>query len=212
MKEQIVYPPKIEFSVPDDFYNLLFQKLGSCNLELLPWIAISLLHSSYLNEHSIKIPIHTNDLDRLGSLGASFMDLILYDIAHLDDNLTEMVEYAQFVTNIKSQIMETIFEEFDLVKITLIGKGEKRNFSPKVKFTIGRQFFGALVICFGCDALKLLIYHLAQKISSTKEDLDCKSILQEYSQRKKMGGPIYEITGQLGPDHSKVVFVKVSRP
>jgi ribonuclease-3 len=210
MKDQIVLPPKIEFSISDDFTNLLFQKLGNCKSESLPWIAISLVHPSYLNEHSVKFPVHTNVLDRLGSLGASFMNLILFDIAHLDKNLTEMIEYAQFVTNNKSQIMETIFEEFDLVKFALIGKGEKENISSKVKFTIGRQFVGALVICFGCDIVKSVVYQLTQKISLATEYLDCKTILQEYSQRKKMGSPIYEIIRQSGPDHSRVFVMKVS--
>lgn len=210
MKDLIVYTPKTELPIPDNLYTTLSQKLGSCNSEILPWITISLVHSSYMNEHSKKFGPNRNILNILDSLGATFVDLILYDIAHADQNLTKMIEYATFVTNNKAQLTESIFEEFKLEKMVLIGKGEKENLASRLKFVIARQFCGALVICYGYDVVKLVFYQLTRKINLVTEYKDFKTLLQEYSQFKKMGTPKYDLIKEYGLEHQKKFLIKVS--
>lgn len=209
MKNQSPFPPKTSIAISDDFLQTLNQRLGDCNINLLPWISISVIHPTYLNESKTHL-VKRSTLDTLDSLGASFMELILFDIAHEDNTLTQMIDYAHFVQNIHLEIMQAIFDEFELEKVALVGKGEKGKTSSKVKYTVGRQFFGSLALCYGYDVLKSVVYQLTQKTDSAKKVLDYKTTLQEYSQSNKIGRPLYNLIKEVGPDHHKKFIIQVS--
>lgn len=211
MKSQSVYPPKTSVTISDDFLQNLTRRLGECNKELFPWIGISLIHPTYLNENKNEIQgIERRILDTLASLAASFLELMLFDVAHQDDTLSGMADYAQFTQAVKQNIMQLIFDDFNLGSESLIGKGEKDKLPPSIKFTLARQFFGSLLLCYGYDLLKPVIYKLTQRIISDKKVLDYKTILQEYSQAKKLGAPRYDVIEEQGPNHQKEFIIQVS--
>lgn len=193
----------------DDFLQFLSQKLGDCDAELQPWIGISLIHPTYLNESRTNL-VERSTLDALNSLGASFIRLILFDIAHEDSSLTQLGDYSRFVHNIHVELMQKMFSEFGLDKIALIGKGEKGKISPSVSLTIVKQFLGGLILCYGYDNLKPVVYQLSQNMNLAKEVLDYKTVLQEYCQSKKIGPAQYKLMEESGPDHQKEFIVQVS--
>jgi len=209
MKNKIIYPPEISLDISDNFLQYLNQNLGDCNSELQPWISISLIHPTYLNEKRMNL-VKRSTLDALSSLGASFIRLILFDIAHEDSSLTQLGDYSRFVHNIHVELMQKMFYEFGLDKIALIGKGEKGKISPKVSLTIVKQFFGALILCYGYDSLKPVVYQLSQNMNLGKEVLDYKTVLQEYCQSKRSGPAQYELIEESGPDHQKEFIIQVS--
>lgn len=186
MRNQPAFPPQVSITIPDDFLLDLSQRFGDCNAKLKPWIAISLIHPTHLNESKI-ISIDRHVLDTLDSLAASFLELMLFDIAHENNSLITMADYAQFVQGTKQNIMQIIFDDFNLGTVSLTGKGEKNNPSNRVKATIARQFFGALLLCYGYDLLKPIVSKIAQEINSDKTVFDYKTILQEYTQAQKRG-------------------------
>jgi len=211
MKNPFAYPPKTSITISDDFIQSLTQRFGKCDTNLLSWINISLTHPTYLNENKNKIQeIERKTLYTLESLAASFLELMIFEIAHQDDTLSGMADYARFTQVVKQNIMQAVFDEFNLGNVSLIGRGEKDVLSPAIKFTLARQFCGSLLLCYGYDLLKPIIYKLTQKIITEKKDFDYKTMLQEYSQSKKMGQPKYELIKELGPGHQKEFVVQVS--
>lgn len=205
-------PPKktIIRTLPDELKIKIFGELGECNEELLPWISLSLMHFSFINETRLQ-GNERRLLDILDSLAASFVHLMLFDLAHQDNQLNRMEDYANFTHTARQYtIMQHIFDYFSLEKYSLTGKGEKDLTSPTLKFSVARQFIGALLICYMYDSVMPLIKEAVRKVQFSSNDKDHKTMLQEYTQSINLGSPKYEIVEERGPNHLKEFVVEVS--
>lgn len=194
--------------VANQFKLEVAKKIGPFNRETEKWIEVSIIHYSYINENPI---FDRNVLEVLGLLGVSFSRLILIEFAHENKNLTQLVEYDRFVNSFTG-LGRSVFDEFELTQYILLGKGEKASsLTSYTKEMIGRQFTGALVLCYDYQSVKSLIRKIIDSRTSKSEvDIDFKTLLQEFSQRKKLGLPIYNLLRATGPDHQKEYEFKVS--
>lgn len=194
--------------ISDQFISDVGEKIGSIHNDVKNWLEVSLIHYSYLNEKPI---FERNILEVLGLLGVSYSQLVLMDIAYDDTRLDKLVDYARFVQSFAG-LGETVFEEMNLGKYVLLGRGENKNsLSKSIKELIGRQFLGSLAYCYNYKDIKSFIYKIVSARSAASDlTIDYKSLLQEYVQAKGLSFPTYEVVKEYGPDNQKIFEMRVS--
>ena len=97
------------------------------------------------------------------------------------------------------------------LKLDLFLKKKKKKFSEKVLVDCMEVIIGAFYISNGFNKTKKIIVNLWKyKIENINQiKADSKTTLQEWSQSKKLGLPIYSLVDKIGPDHNPLFTVKV---
>lgn len=178
-----------------------------------PWLLRrALIHRSYRNEH----PEILEDNERLEFLGDAVLDFLVG--AWLYNSYPEMSEGQ--LTRLRSALVGNnqlagFAQKIKLGEVILLGKGEAEGGGRKRSVLLGSMFealVGALYLDQGISAVQAFFEpFLSQEIKqilSENSDLDAKSFLQEWSQSKGMGAPIYQLKSASGPDHSKTFEVE----
>ncbi len=186
------------------------QKLGYSFLDK-KLLVLSFVHRSFFNEHRNLVEQHN---ERLEFLGDSVLGLMISDYlyAHLPN------EPEGYLSHLRSHIVESgscaqLLGQLDVAGYVLLGKGERMN-DGRGRETIIADLFealiGAIYLDGGMDAAKQFFFsHFSAKIEEhLKQPLrNWKAELQDYSQKKYQKPPVYKVSKESGPDHSKIFHV-----
>jgi ribonuclease-3 len=173
------------------------------------------IHRSYLNEHK---SYHLPSNEKLEFLGDSVLSLITS--IYLYKNFPDLQEGDY--TDIKAAIVRTeslaeVGVKLNLGKYLFLSKGEERG-KGRQNMNILADCFEALVAAIFIDqsfdtaydfVLKFLFENKLQYIVENKLYLSPKSRLQELLQAKYKVLPMYKLTEENGPEHSKEFKVSV---
>jgi len=174
----------------------------------------ALTHRSYFNEHRDSI----EDNERLEFLGDAVLDFLVG--AWLYHRFPEMAEGQ--LTRLRAALVgnEQLAEfanGLNLGAAMRLGHGEAENGGRERLPLLGSTFeavIGALYLDKDISRVwKFMDPMLETKVRfiiASQVEHHPKSILQEWSQSKGFGTPIYRLVGDSGPDHDKNFEVEVS--
>jgi ribonuclease-3 len=173
----------------------------------------ALTHRSYFNEHKDAV----EDNERLEFLGDAVLDFMVG--AWLYHRFPEMAEGQ--LTRLRAALVgnEQLAEfagDLNLGIALRLGHGESEN-GGRERIPLLGSTFEALIGAIYLDQDILQVWKFMDPILETKvRDIIAsqiehhpKSILQEWSQSKGFGTPIYKTVGDSGPDHDKYFEVDV---
>jgi ribonuclease-3 len=193
---------------PQDFANRIGVKFNNLGL-----LARALTHRSYFNEHRDAI----EDNERLEFLGDAVLDFMVG--AWLYHRFPEMAEGQ--LTRLRAALVgnEQLAEfalGINLGGAMRLGHGETEN-GGRERLPLLGSTFEALIGALYLDQDINRVWEFMDPILETKVseiitsqvEHHPKSILQEWSQSRAYGTPIYKIVGDMGPDHDKYFEVEV---
>jgi ribonuclease III len=170
-------------------------------------------HRSFLNE--TKESISSNE--RLEFLGDSILSFVISKNIY--------AKYPQFnegiLTNIRSLLVNTkslaeVSRTLDLGKHLKLSKGEEDSKGRQNQSLLANAFeayLGALFLDQGIEVVEEFIKDIFEPkielLAQATSFKDPKSLLQEYSQSRKQGSPVYKVLKEIGPAHSKTFIVGV---
>jgi ribonuclease-3 len=178
-------------------------------------MAEALRHSSFVNEQPDG---DLRDNERLEFLGDAVLNLSVGHIL-MDKypNVSEG-ELSRMRANLvnESQLAE-VARRIDLGGFVKLGRGEMQT-NGSQKNSILANSFEAIIAAVYLDggfeaAFEMVATHLAPMIALQalpQANQDYKSRLQELVQVSRQPGPVYEVTGESGPDHDKTFFVRLT--
>jgi len=193
---------------PQDFsrrINLEFNNIGL--------LTRALTHRSYFNEHQDAV----EDNERLEFLGDAVLDFMV--AAWLYHRFPEMAEGQ--LTRLRAALvgneqLAQYANEFHLGAAMRLGHGEAESGGRERLPLLGSTFealVGALYLDQEIDRvwrfMDPILEKAVKKIMANQIEHHPKSILQEWSQSKGYGTPIYRTIGDSGPDHDKYFEVEV---
>ena len=168
-------------------------------------------HSSQVNEQKInKKP----DYERLEFLGDAVLEMIssafLYK-TYPDKKEGEMSKIRASL--VCEPALAYCSEQLELKKYIQLGKGEEatggRN-KESIIADVMEAVIGALYLDGGIEESKRFIdNYVLTNADSMQMFSDSKSILQELAQGENLGNIRYEICGESGPEHDKILEVRV---
>ena len=173
----------------------------------------ALTHRSYYNEHKDAI----EDNERLEFLGDAVLDFLVG--AWLYHRFPEMAEGQ--LTRLRAALvgneqLAKFASQLDLGSAMRLGNGEAENGGRDRIPLLGSTFealIGALYldqdIARVWEFMDPILETAVKKIMANQIEHHPKSILQEWSQSKGYGTPIYQTVGDSGPDHDKYFDVEV---
>jgi len=193
---------------PQDFSKRI--GLEFINLGLL---TRALTHRSYFNEHKDAI----EDNERLEFLGDAVLDFLVG--AWLYHRFPEMAEGQ--LTRLRAALvgneqLAQFASNLELGSAMRLGHGEAENGGRYRTPLLGSTFealIGALYLDQDINRvwkfMNPILENAVKKIMANQIEHHPKSILQEWSQSKGFGTPIYQTVGDSGPDHDKYFDVEV---
>jgi ribonuclease-3 len=193
---------------PQDFSKRTGLKFNNIGL-----LTRALTHRSYFNEHKDAV----EDNERLEFLGDAVLDFMVG--AWLYHRFPEMAEGQ--LTRLRAALvgneqLAQFATSLNLGAAMRLGHGEAENGGRDRIPLLGSTFealIGAIYLDKEIEAIwkfmdPLLETTVAEIISNQIEHHP-KSILQEWSQSKGFGTPVYRTAGDSGPDHDKFFDVEV---
>jgi ribonuclease-3 len=173
----------------------------------------ALTHRSYFNEHKDAI----EDNERLEFLGDAVLDFLVG--AWLYHRFPEMAEGQ--LTRLRAALVgnEQLAQfaiDLELGSAMRLGHGEAEN-GGRERIPLLGSTFEALIGALYLDQditrvwafMNPILETAVKKIMANQIEHHPKSILQEWSQSKGFGTPIYQTVGDSGPDHDKYFDVEV---
>ncbi len=179
-------------------------------------LTTALTHSSYANEHGGGVAHN----ERLEFLGDAVLELCVSSVLFglfpdaREGDLTRM--RAKLVSQ---PFLSTLACEYGLDTALRLGKGEESQGGrerPSLLSDAFEALLGAVYLDGGFDAATTVVRTVfdgkwpERKQGGLKKD--CKSLLQEVTQRRYKERPVYALVGSSGPEHAKVFTVKVTLP
>lgn len=175
-------------------------------------LVLAFTHRSFSNE-SRTIKEHN---ERLEFLGDSVLGMVIaeYLYQHLPSTPEGELSY------LRSRLVEagscvTYFQQLDLEKYILLGKGERIN-AGRGRETILADLFEAIIGAIYLDggleeAKQFLFKHFSGHFEAILKTpiQNWKALLQDICQKTYQQTPVYEVLDESGPDHSKTFKVAV---
>jgi len=184
-------------------------KINFSNKNLL---LLSFVHSSFINENKKLLKDHN---ERLEFLGDCVLNLIVSEYLYIKFPSFPEGKLSYIRSNlINAQICTKYYLSLGLNEYILLGKGEQ--IIERGKKAIYADAFEALVGAIYLDkgfeiAKNFVIENFQNFFESELEnpEMDYKSKLQDFSQKKYQTLPEYVIIKQEGPEHLKIFYTKV---
>ena len=209
-------------SLPESVRDQLAQAVGPQVVSDCSWITLSLIHVSYLNEHQQefeKAGISTETLRRtlglMKSFGVHLATLALYHLAYENPEVRTPSEAGRFAGAPMRNVTARIAENLGLMNAAFVSLGisrdlDNKRFRQRFLSLLGYQLLGAVGICGGYRTLFSLIETNVKTSHKTSIPIaSYKTVLQEYTQGRRLGGPEYKVVGTTGPDHDQLFQVQV---
>jgi ribonuclease-3 len=179
-------------------------------------LAVALTHSSYANEHGGGAEHN----ERLEFLGDAVLEVCVS--SELFSRFPEAREgdLTRMRAGIVSQpFLSELARECGLDTALRLGKGEESQGGrerPSLLSDAFEALLGAVYLDGGFDAVTTVVrtvfdgkWPVRKQGGSSK---DCKSLLQEVTQRRFRERPVYALMGSSGPEHAKTFTVRVTLP
>lgn len=175
-------------------------------------LILSFVHPSYVNEN--KKIIEDNN-ERLEFLGDTILNFIVSEYLYKKLPL----EPEGKLSHIRSRLIDAescakYYRQLELDKYLLLGKGEK--VLPRGKMTIFSDAFealiGAIYLDKGLDEVRKFILNNFENLfenETINPEMDYKSKIQEFSQKKYHLPPEYKVINEEGPEHLRIFHVAV---
>jgi ribonuclease-3 len=193
---------------PQDFSNRIGLHFNNIGL-----LTRALTHRSYFNEHKDAV----EDNERLEFLGDAVLDFMVG--AWLYHRFPEMAEGQ--LTRLRAALvgneqLAQFASEFNLGIAMRLGHGEAEN-GGRDRLPLLGSTFEALIGAIYLDQdiaqvwkfMDPMLETTVKEIMASQIEHHPKSILQEWSQSKGFGTPLYHTIGDSGPDHDKSFEVEV---
>jgi ribonuclease-3 len=175
-------------------------------------LVLAFIHRSFINENR-DIKFHN---ERLEFLGDSVLSLLIADYLYryLPDTPEGELSY------LRSRLVEAAscfayLQKLQVEKYTLLGKGEKMN-GGRGRDSIMADLFEAIVGAIYLDGgleetRRFLFKNFSKEFESILKTplTNWKAQLQDYCQKKFHQPPMYKVTSESGPDHSKTFTISV---
>lgn len=193
---------------PQDFSKRIGLQFNNIGL-----LTRALTHRSYFNEHKDAV----EDNERLEFLGDAVLDFMVG--AWLYHRFPEMAEGQ--LTRLRAALvgneqLAQFANEFKLGSAMRLGHGEAENGGRDRLPLLGstfEAFIGAIYLDQDISQvwkfMDPILEKTVTKIMANQIEHHPKSILQEWSQSKGFGTPVYRTIGDSGPDHDKSFEVEV---
>jgi ribonuclease-3 len=193
---------------PQDFSKRTELKFNNIGL-----LTRALTHRSYFNEHKDAI----EDNERLEFLGDAVLDFMVG--AWLYHRFPEMAEGQ--LTRLRAALvgneqLAQFARQLDLGSAMRLGHGDAENGGRDRIPLLGSTFealIGAMYLDQDIEAvwkfMDPILETTVAQIMSNQIEHHPKSILQEWSQSRGFGTPVYQTVGASGPDHDKYFDVEV---
>jgi ribonuclease-3 len=193
---------------PQDFSKRIGVEFNNLGL-----LTRALTHRSYFNEHQDAV----EDNERLEFLGDAVLDFMV--AAWLYHRFPEMAEGQ--LTRLRAALvgneqLAQFAAEYNLGAAMRLGHGEAENGGRSRLPLLGSTFeavIGAIYLDQDVDRvwefMDPILETAIKKIMKDQIEHHPKSILQEWSQSKGFGTPVYQTVGDSGPDHNKYFEVEV---
>lgn len=177
-------------------------------------IVTAFLHRSYLNENK---ELKLNHNERLEFLGDTVLGLIVSELLY-----TRFPEYKEGdLSFLRSRMIEaascvSYLKSLDIEKFVLLGRGERMNDGRGRESILADLFeaiIGAIYLDGGFEVSKrFFLDHFQKEIESIIEMpvSNYKALLQDFAQKNYQQQPVYQVLGEVGPDHSKQFEVAVT--
>ena len=169
-------------------------------------------HRSYCNEHP-----HFKSNERLEFLGDSVLSVIISNRLYQllpdapEGELTSRRSYLVQTSTLAQKSKQLGFDTQLLLSRGEEDSGGRAN--PSLLANTFEAVLGAIFINSGLDRSREFLNQVFPDSEITSENLsvkDPKSLLQELSQAKGWGTPVYSTVSTSGPDHAKVFTLSVS--
>ncbi len=179
-------------------------------------LEVALTHSSFANEQGGGMPHN----ERLEFLGDAALELCISQELFTRFPHTREGELTRMRAKLVSQpSLASLAVETGLVRHLLLGKGEEGQGGrerPSLLSDAMEALLGAVFCDGGYGAVQSVVRTIFADKWPVKEETervkDCKSLLQELTQRLFKERPVYALLGSYGPEHAKVFTVQVALP
>lgn len=150
------------------------------------------------------------EFQRYEFLGDRVLGIVLATALHekfIDYDEGKLAKIFAFLTS--SVTIEKIAKDIKLD--TFLKKKKVKNISRKVLSDFMEAILGSLYLDRGLKKTTYLIIKLWEKEikENKKPKVDSKTLLQEWSQAKSLGLPIYNSLNKIGPDHKPLFTVEI---
>lgn len=211
--------PELPFEVPKEFFEKIYTEFPTLEIEQCRWIKLSLVLPSFIHEHKnvfLEIGVGLKHLSMLETIGNISLGMALHLAAYLDPKCTSPGKVMEAINEKKSGLFLKVAKSFHLMDYALMGKGDEitknLNDVARERMTIKSvsRFLGALNICYGQKVLdKMLSEHALPGERISTDNIDFRSLLQEFSQDQTGDTPKYNVISEIGPEHEKEFIVEV---
>jgi len=174
----------------------------------------ALVHSSYINENPANNVSHNERLEFIGDavLGFIMAERLYQEMPDLSEG--EMTRAR--ATLVRGDTLARIAGDIKLGDFLYMGKGEEatggRNKAPNLAGAL-EAVIAAIYLDHGIYTVKIVVSKIFEKewqnLVSQGVEVDYKSMLQEFAQRKYQSAPIYKLVEEVGPDHDPTFTVEV---
>lgn len=156
------------------------------------------------------------DYERLEFLGDRIVNLVVADLLFnlfLDEKEGALAK--RHTALVRTETLAEIARELNLGDFVILSEAERKAGGAEnnnILADLTEAVTAAIYLDGGFAAAKIFIETaMGDRLHKMAEPpRDSKTILQEWSQSKNLGLPVYEVVGQLGPDHAPEFTVQVS--
>jgi len=209
--QKIFKPKDLIYS---DFNSRKIEKIIKYNFKNKSLLYKAFKHRSFLaitNESYIE---SNERLEFLGDsiLGQATTDYLFHEFPEEPEGILSQMKSVL----VSRSVLSEICHELGLGEFLLIDKGEKKTGGKKRLSNLANLYEAIIGAIYLDDGYKpaekfikqtLLVHR--NNILNKKKHYNYKSILLEYSQSKGLGGPIYKLVDESGPDHDKFFVIEV---
>lgn len=192
--------------------NLIrFAKDSGINITDYDLLNIALTHGSYIKEKNVK---NLSNNERLEFFGDAVLKLCISE--YLMNNYPnyaegELSNLRAFV--VSENVLAKVANKLNIKKYLLLGKSERKAPTNSIISDALEAILAVIYYKCGIRATSdFILKHwleLIDKADKDKEKENFKAVIQEYTQSKQLGLPIYKTISELGPDHKKEFEVAV---
>ena len=179
-------------------------------------LEMALTHSSFANEQGGGIPHN----ERLEFLGDAALELCISQELFTRFPDTREGELTRMRAKLVSQSSLAVLAlEIGLASHLRLGKGEEGQ-GGRERPSLLSDAMEALLGAVFCDGGYAAVNDVVQTVFAEKwpakeneeRAKDCKSLLQELTQRRYKDRPVYTLINSYGPEHAKIFTVQVALP
>jgi ribonuclease III len=210
-----ILPKSATLGLPDRDLSPIIKYLNA-KPERVDWIYAALAHRSAqsLFPESARVAI-IQVLNVFGALGKAIAPLFLLETTYNRDRHITSNEASTLVAKQSGLFSDALVSLCHLTQLMICGASldltDQRQLATGTT-AVAMQLVGALYLSDGYTQVRHLLRAVLQSmppVQPSSVGVNYKSLLQEYSQGRTLGAPVYSVTNESGPDHQKRFEVEV---